>query len=149
MRTTCESALGDHGPAWDALVDQSPRPSPFLYSWWLEAVMTPTATPKFVLIFDGDELIGGIALEESLWHGVPQLQLIGTGPLEPDHLDLVACQSKAAIVSAAVWQWIERSSAKIIDFQALDEDALLLTTSAHRKSAEGMVIAPFAEMPAG
>ncbi|HQF93191.1 MAG TPA: hypothetical protein PLS46_03455, partial [Microthrixaceae bacterium] len=88
METTVVDRLGAHASAWDALVDSMPLPSPFLRSWWLAEVAI--GDPRIVLVFDHGELVGGLALQRSTKAGVEVLQFLGTGPLEPDHLDLVA-----------------------------------------------------------
>lgn len=46
-------------------------------------------------MFDDGELVGGLALQRSTKAGVEVLQFLGTGPLEPDHLDLVAALGTA------------------------------------------------------
>ena len=78
--------LGRYAPAWDALVDQAPLPTPFLRSWWLEH--TSSGRPVFVLVLDGETLIGGVALQEERRLGGTRLRFMGSGPLCPDHLDL-------------------------------------------------------------
>ena len=51
---------------WDRLVDSSPLPSPFLWSWWLTA--TADLTANFLLVVDGTRLLGGLALERRHCH---------------------------------------------------------------------------------
>src|SRR5882762_6098642 len=85
--------LGIHAAAWDALVSFGDPPTPFLRSWWLEAVAGPR--PVFLLVIDGGTLLGGLALEEDHGMVVRRLRFIGDrprfgdSPLGPDHLDAV------------------------------------------------------------
>ncbi|MDB5113971.1 MAG: hypothetical protein JWL78_1041, partial [Chloroflexi bacterium] len=51
MQVTVRRSLGGYATAWDALVDRQPLPSPFLRSWWLEAMSA--AHPRFLLVLDG------------------------------------------------------------------------------------------------
>ena len=88
----------------DELVDLSPSRSPFLRSWWLSAVAVHE--PLFVLIIDGRELIGGLPLERRDVLGVPVLRMMGSGPLCPDHLDLLAAPGREDEVREAVGAWI-------------------------------------------
>jgi len=55
VTTEVRSSLAELAPTWDAFVDASSRRSPFLCSWWLEAVAV--GTPTFVLAFDGDDVL--------------------------------------------------------------------------------------------
>src|SRR4051794_36422671 len=88
VRVLVQPRLGPWATAWDKLVEQLPVPSPFVRSWWLEATAGPQ--PRFVLVTDGHALLGGIALQEERWLGMPYLAVMGAGVLCPDHLDLVA-----------------------------------------------------------
>src|ERR1039457_4104447 len=81
------TSLGDAAPQWDELVLASRLPSPFLLSWWLEA--TAIGRPRYILVYLGDRLLGGLALQENTRYGLRQLQALGNGPLCPDHLDVV------------------------------------------------------------
>jgi hypothetical protein len=42
------ASLGSRANEWDALVSASPHPSPFLRSWWLDAMAGPNT--QFVLV---------------------------------------------------------------------------------------------------
>lgn len=97
---------------WDRLVDQSPLPSPFLRSWWLDAVAGEL--PRFVLVFDGASLAGGVPLEEDRVLGLARLRLIGQ-TLGADHLDLVARPDRVADVVAALAGWFAGRRNCIID----------------------------------
>ena len=99
---------------WDQLVDSSPLPSPFLRSWWLTGVGGPGR--HFLLVVDGAQLLGGLALERR--HPMLSVRMMGDGSLCPDHLDLLAAPGhEAAVVSllrdAAVLvnaSWTSRAS---------------------------------------
>ncbi|MGA3351675.1 MAG: GNAT family N-acetyltransferase [Acidimicrobiales bacterium] len=55
--------LDDVCQAWDDLLDRGRFPSPFLRSWWVNGIGAgPGDTLRIPLVFDGDELIGGIPL---------------------------------------------------------------------------------------
>ncbi|MFC6345434.1 hypothetical protein ACFP8W_25845, partial [Nocardioides hankookensis] len=62
LRVETRQRLDGRRAAWDGLVADQPVPSPFLRSWWLEGV-APTDT-TFVLVLDGERLVGGLALQE-------------------------------------------------------------------------------------
>lgn len=112
MRTEVRASLGELGVAWDALVDASPLPSPFLRSWWLEAGAGPE--PRFVLVMDGDALVGGLALEEDRVLGVPRLREMGP-LLGADHLDLVAAPGRADQVVGALADWFASRRPLLVD----------------------------------
>ncbi|MBP7971197.1 MAG: GNAT family N-acetyltransferase [Candidatus Nanopelagicales bacterium] len=147
MQVRVESELGHLAARWDALLDQAPRPSVFLRSWWLQAVVTGTA--QFVLVFDGDELIGGCPLQEVEWHGLPLVEFVGTGPLEPDHLDVVAARGKEVRIRDAVLAWLLRPGARVIDLQGLNADSILLSDPDQLAAAEVMEAAPYADLAVG
>src|SRR2546427_7710035 len=91
MSTTCievRDSLADLASSWDALVAKQPIASPFLRSWWLEGVAGPR--PRFVLVVDDGQLVGGDPLEEHRRMGMSRLQFIGSRNLAADHLDLRA-----------------------------------------------------------
>lgn len=104
--------LGEVSAAWDALVDQAPLPSPFLRSWWLESVAV--GAPRFLLVFDGPTLLGGLALEADRLLGVPRLRIVGF-VLGADHLDLVALPGREAEVVASLARWFRRRGSRVID----------------------------------
>lgn len=147
MRVQVENELGSLAPQWDALLDQAARPSVFLRSWWLASVAT--GSPQFVLLFDGEELVGGCPLQEVDWHGLPLLEFIGTGPLEPDHLDVVAAAGREAQVRDAVFAWLLRPGARVVDLQGLNADSILLSDPDQMAAAEVMEVAPYADLTVG
>ncbi|MFC5727768.1 MULTISPECIES: GNAT family N-acetyltransferase [Nocardioides] len=116
--------LGRHAARWDALVTASPLPSPFLRSWWLGS-LDPKREPRFVLVLDGERLLGGLALQCRRVLGVEVLTVLGGGRLCPDHLDLVADPAREDDVVAALRSWFQ-GSARVLDLDGLREDALAL-----------------------
>jgi CelD/BcsL family acetyltransferase involved in cellulose biosynthesis len=112
--------LGSLGPAWDGLVDQSPLPSPYLRSWWLEGVAGPD--PCFVLVFAGPALVGGLALDADRRFGITRLAAIGT-PLGADHVDLVAAAEHEQDVVAALAGWCGRPGSRFFDLTGVTAGA--------------------------
>jgi CelD/BcsL family acetyltransferase involved in cellulose biosynthesis len=112
--------LGGHADEWDRLVDLAPLPSPFLRSWWLESV-AQDVTARFVLVLDAGRLIGGLALEETARRGIPVLRMLGSGPLSPDHLDLLAAPGREAEVGAAVTGWLRGARSLLVDLTGVAE----------------------------
>src|SRR5438093_9962218 len=83
LTTRVASELGTFRAAWDALVDGIEVPSPFLRSWWLHHAAGPH--PVFVLVLEGETLVGGLALQQDRRWGIPRLRVQGAGALCPDH----------------------------------------------------------------
>jgi CelD/BcsL family acetyltransferase involved in cellulose biosynthesis len=109
---------------WDALVLSAPVPSPFLRSWWLEAVADQR--PTYVLVVEGGVLIGGLALKaHRRLVGVPIYRFAGSGVLCPDHLDLVSRPDRTAVVTAMVTEWLNRPGRRLIDLQGVVEHSVL------------------------
>jgi CelD/BcsL family acetyltransferase involved in cellulose biosynthesis len=115
--------LGRHASAWDALVDQAPLPTPFQRSWWLEH--TSAGRPVFVLVLDGEVLVGGIALQEERWPGGMRLRFMGSGPLCPDHLDLLAAEGREAEVVDALRTSLAARDPAIVDLEGMRSGALV------------------------
>jgi CelD/BcsL family acetyltransferase involved in cellulose biosynthesis len=122
--TEVRASLGDRAGKWDALVDVAPLPSPFLRSWWLEGVAGPGA--RFVLVLDGDDLIGGVALEEDRPLGIPRLRPIGL-PLGADQLDLVALPGREEDAAEALGEWLREHPARVIDLVGCYEHTRLVS----------------------
>jgi CelD/BcsL family acetyltransferase involved in cellulose biosynthesis len=144
LRTEVRAALQGVEHEWDDLVDGSPLPSPFLRSWWLEAVAGPRAS--FVLLFDRARLVGGLALEQERVLGVERLRTVGFR-LAADHLDLVAHPAYVADVVAALRAWFTRPGARIIDLVGLAERARVVDAlpSAVRRTV--LEEAPWSPLP--
>lgn len=91
-------------PSWDALVDAQARPNPFLRSWWLDHAHG--GDPVLQLVYEGEELIGGLALERVPGH---PMHLVTLGAeLCPDHVDLIAVPGREAEVTATIGAWLRR-----------------------------------------
>lgn len=137
--------LGDLAAAWDALVERSPLPSPFLRSWWLGRV--GGADPLLALVLDGEELLGGLALDRDRVRGVTRLRFLGQGPLAPDHLDVVAASEHRVAVAAALRRWLRRPGSRVLDLEGTVADCLVdvaLPGPVHRDQHE---VAPFTPLP--
>jgi len=78
--------LGDHAASWDTCVDAAVRPSPFLRSWWLEAIREPGA--RFVMALEDSRLVGGLPIVIDRFSGIRRCRLLG-GALGAHDLDLV------------------------------------------------------------
>src|SRR5829696_5698407 len=75
VSTMVRSSLGPWAAAWNELVAAAPLPTPFLRAWWLEHV--PVHRPRFVLVVEGGELVGGLALEERVVAGISFVRMLG------------------------------------------------------------------------
>jgi CelD/BcsL family acetyltransferase involved in cellulose biosynthesis len=143
VRTEVRDSLGELAPAWDAFVDGSARPSPFLCSWWLEAVVT--GTPTFVLVFDGDELLGGVALVEDRRRGVRRYRLATAGS---EHgLDVVARSGRTDEVGDAVGAWLNRPGNRIVDLSGVRPGNSLASCAPSTARVEALETAPWFDVP--
>lgn len=125
MTTVLEvTELGDRTSAWDDLVLLAPLPSPFLRSWWLQG--TGTEHDHYVLVLDGDTLIGGLALERHRVLGVDHFRVLSGGKLCPDHLDLVAHPDRVGEVVAALRSWFTGPGSRVVDLHGINQDAYVL-----------------------
>jgi CelD/BcsL family acetyltransferase involved in cellulose biosynthesis len=122
-RVELTGTLGEWAASWDDLVLQAPVPSPFLRSWWLGGVETPGS--RYLLVLDGDTLIGGLALEAAARFGVTWYHLAGAGRLCPDHLDLIAAAERRGAVVDAVRGWFTSRGNRLLDANGLVADSLL------------------------
>lgn len=137
--------LGPWAPQWDRLVELAPLPSPFLRSWWLGAVAV--GEPRFVLATRGDELKGGAAFQVSVRAGCEWVEMLGDGPLEPDHLDLVSEPCEIGRVNAAVRGWLGRPGSRVIDLVGLTESSWLASATPGRGSTTVVAPAPYLRLP--
>jgi CelD/BcsL family acetyltransferase involved in cellulose biosynthesis len=144
VQMTVRRSLGGYATAWDALVDRQPLPSPFLRSWWLEAMSA--AHPRFLLVLDGLELLGGLAVEESRCLGVTVVRVRGGGPLAPDHLDLIAVPGAEAAVAAALRRWFDGRGPCLVDLAGL-ASATRLATALPGARIERDGVAPWSALP--
>ncbi|NLA34407.1 MAG: GNAT family N-acetyltransferase [Actinobacteria bacterium] len=143
--------LEGNAVAWDALVDQMELPSPFLRSWWLDAVaasLPAGVEAQIVLVLDGAELIGGLALQRTTVRGVEVLSLLGSGPLEPDHLDVVAAPDRRAEVGAALRSWMGRPGSRMFDLRGVAGGSTLVDVVPGWGEVTEQEVAPFVPLPA-
>lgn len=143
ITTEVRSVLGSFGSAWDALVDVAPLPSPFLRSWWLEGVAGPD--PRFVIVCDGGDLIGGVALEEDRPLGIARLRPIGL-LLGADQLDLVVAPGREEEVQDALRGWLAQHRARVIDLVGCSEQTRLGAVLPQPR-VEAVDVAPWTPLP--
>jgi CelD/BcsL family acetyltransferase involved in cellulose biosynthesis len=137
------SDLEEWAAQWDRLVDASPLPSPFLRSWWLEAV--GGVDRHFLLVVEGARLIGGLALERH--HPMGRLRMMGAGPLCPDHLDLLADPGHEAAVVKLLREWICRPGQRLLDLKGIRAGSRLAETLPGRARRDVIGVAPFMRLP--
>jgi hypothetical protein len=126
-RCVAVTSLGEWAPAWDKLVATAPVPTPFLRSWWLDAVGQRNS--ELLLFVEGSELIGGLAIERrGQILGVPVYGFCGSGPLCPDHLDVLAAPGREAAVCHALRQWWTRPGCRVLDLDGLVENSIIEAT---------------------
>ncbi len=136
-------SLAEHRVAWDRLVVAQPLPSPFLRTWWLEAVTGPHAA--HLLILDGAELVGGVPLTRQVVLGVDVYRLAGQGGLCPDHLDAMAAPGREDEVLAVLAAWFDRPGNRVALLSGLVEGSLL--ERAWPGTASLIDVAPYGELP--
>lgn len=146
-RVEVSDRLGDSSAAWDRLVDRAPIPSPFLRSWWLSA-MASDRDACFLLVVAEGELLGGLALERQRSLGLPVLRALGSGPLNPDHLDLVAAEGQDAVVAVAVAAWLHRRGSRFVDLSGVAEGNRLGPACGERPYVTEDEEAPWVLLPA-
>src|SRR5262245_25492482 len=129
VSTIVRPDLGPWTEAWDELVAAAPLPTPFSRSWWVEQV--PRHRPRHVLVFESDELVGGIAFEEQVIAGISFVTMLGAGDLCPDHLDLLARPGYEAVVTDAVRSWLSSTNARVMTLGGLVEGASVLQAFPH------------------
>lgn len=138
--------LGSLADDWDSLVDAMPVPSPFLRSWWLEAVAG--ARPVFVLVRRGERLIGGLALQQEDRLRWPLYRVMGHGSLGPDHIDLLADPGEEETVVAAIGGWMRRSGSRFFDLVGVSDGSRLATALPAPVTVEPYAMAPWESLPA-
>jgi CelD/BcsL family acetyltransferase involved in cellulose biosynthesis len=140
------TALGPLGPDWDALVDAMDLPSPFLRSWWIDHAAF--GDPVILCCRDHGELVGGLALQRTWRYGVEWLEMLGDGPLEPDHLDLVANPARATEVGAHLGQWLGRKGPRVLDLGGVAAGAQLIAHVPGVGPTRRLEVAPYLRLPA-
>ena len=144
IRRLVVPGLGQWAAAWDELVVQAAVPSPFLRSWWLNAVAGDKS--EFILVLEGDDLVGGLALERRHRLGVPVYRFPGSGTLCPDHLDLLAKRGREPAVQRSIDEWFSRPGSRVLDLDGLAENSLLEPTFANARTTT-IDVAPWDELP--
>ena len=137
--------LGRWAAQWDLLAGTSPLPSPFLRSWWLTGTGGPRR--RFLLVVQDDRLLGGLALEEARRLGLPRFQMMGAGPLCPDHLDLLAAPGHQDAVLRAVRDWLGRPGARLVDLAGVRAGSPLAAALPGPVRCEQVAVAPWARLP--
>ena len=135
--------LNEWAVQWDHLVDSSPLPSPFLRSWWLTGAGGPGH--HFLLVTDGGDLLGGLAVEER--HPLPSVRMMGDGSLCPDHLDLLAAPGHEATVVSLVRDWLCRPGGRLLDLKGIRAGSRLIEALPGRVRCRPMAVAPFTSLP--
>ena len=128
---------------WDQLVDSSPLPSPFLRSWWLTGAGGPGR--HFLLVVDGADLLGGLALEKR--HPMLSVRMMGDGSLCPDHLDLLAAPGHEAAVVSLLRDWLCRPGERLLDLKGIRAGSRLIEALPGRVRREPIAVAPFTPLP--
>lgn len=123
VRCVVRDSLGPWAQAWDDLVERSALASPFLRTWWLD---TAGERPYYVLVLDGDRLLGGLALDRTRVAGVDVLRVLTGGKLCPDHLDLVSDPDRVGDVVRALRGWFRSPGARVVDLDGLVAGAAVL-----------------------
>ncbi|MBJ7608048.1 MAG: GNAT family N-acetyltransferase [Candidatus Dormibacteraeota bacterium] len=147
MRVELLAALGPHADAWDALVDGMPLPSPFLRSWWLSTAAG--AAPHLALVFAGERLVGGLALECDRHLGVERYRVLGCGRLCPDHLDAVAAPDRPGAVASALRDWLGRSGDRLIDLDGVVSGSMMAAALPGRVRRDRTDVAPYVSLSGG
>ncbi|CAN5224617.1 hypothetical protein BH09ACT12_BH09ACT12_08720 [soil metagenome] len=133
----CE--LGSWSGAWDALAAQADPPSPFSRAWWLERL--PESERLFVLVLDGDTLLGGVALRSDRLLGVRRLRMLGNGVLCGDHLDAVHDRARRASVVRELSEWFAAAGPVLLDLTGLVAHSLV--ADAVGRTSRPIDVAPY------
>ncbi|WP_345519293.1 GNAT family N-acetyltransferase [Nocardioides conyzicola] len=100
----------------------------------------------YLLVLDGDRLVGGLAVSVRRRFGVRRLTAPGPTVLCPDHLDLIAEPGAEAEVAAAVGAWFRGPGQRVLDLRGVDDDSLI--ARAVGVAAAPMDVAPYQSLPA-
>jgi CelD/BcsL family acetyltransferase involved in cellulose biosynthesis len=130
---------------WDRLVDASPIPSPFMRSWWL--IGTGGTPAVFVLVVDGDRLLGGLPLEEANRLGLQRLRIMSSGPLCPDHMDLLMAPGEEETTISLIQAWLRRPGARLMDLEGVGAHSRLVETLPGPVRREPFAVAPWGPLP--
>ena len=125
------------------MVDAAPIPSPFLRSWWLTATSGPR--PRFLLAVDGERLLGGLALEQSRLLGRPCLRVMSSGPLCPDHIDLVTVATEQDTTARLLRAWLGRAG--LLDLEGVSATSRLIDVLPAPVHRAPYAVAPWSPLP--
>ncbi len=147
VRCLTVHSLGEWAESWDTLVSKTPVPTPFLRSWWLAAVAERDA--EFLLFLRDGALVGGLAIEQRRRVlGVPVYRFCGSGPLCPDHLDLLVDRHHRPAVCRALYDdWWTRPGSRVLDLDGVVEGSVLEAMFGPA-ATRPIDIAPWDELPA-
>lgn len=143
LTVVTRSQIGDHRDAWGSISASQALSSPFQRSWWIEGVSQNTT---YLLVFDGDQLLGGLALGQRRVAGVRRYAAPGPAVLCPDHLDLVAAPGSEEIVASVIAEWFSRPGQRVLDLRGVADDSLL--ARALEVVPERLDVAPYQALPA-
>lgn len=138
--------LGEWSVQWDRLVDSSALPSPFLRSWWLAGTAGPR--PRFVLVAEDSQLLGGLALEEESRLGVPCLRMMGARALCPDHLDVLMRPGQEEAVAAVLGRWLSRRGSRLLILEGMLATSRLTMVLPGNVRRAAIAVAPWTPLPA-
>jgi CelD/BcsL family acetyltransferase involved in cellulose biosynthesis len=135
--------LGPWTARWDSLVDRLPRPTPFLRSWWVDHAHAGDAA--LLLVRDGDELVGGLALEQAS----DRADLTAVGhDLCPDHVDVLCRPGSEAPVVEALSTHLRRQGSRVVDYGLMSEPSRVMRVLPRPVQRTATAVAPFAALPA-
>ena len=98
-----------------------------------------------MLVFDGDEFLGGVPLVEDRRRGVRRYRLATAGS---EHgLDLVAAPGRTDAVADAVGAWLHRSGNRIIDLSGVRADNALASCAPSTARVDTLETAPWFDVP--
>lgn len=143
LRVVTRPRLEHHRETWDSLGGLQEVPSPFQRSWWIEGVAPHDTT--YVLVVDGDRLLGGLALRERRVLGVPQYAAPGPAVLCPDHQDLLAARGSEDVVAGVFGEWFARPGQRVLDLRGVTGESLL--ARALGAAPEPIDVAPYQPLP--
>jgi CelD/BcsL family acetyltransferase involved in cellulose biosynthesis len=96
---------------------------------------------------DGDRLVGGLALEEERRLGLEYIQMMGNGPLCPDHLDLLATPGSEERVIDLFRAWLGRRGRRLVDLKGVRAGSRLGEMLPGPTRCEPLASAPWASLP--
>lgn len=140
-----ESRLDGWEAQWDRLVDTAPTPSPFMRSWWL--IGAGGSRPLFVLVVDGDRLLGGLPLEETNRLGLQRLRMMTGGQLCPDHMDLLVAPGEEDTTVATIKAWLHRPGARLLDLEGVVAHSRLIEALPGPVRRQPFAVAPWGPLP--